>query len=59
MDIVNGPGEAREADLALCGGDGVFALYQKGQHLTTLPANDAVARLLQLIESEAFSCTHP
>lgn len=57
--IVNGPGEAREADLALCGGDGVFALYQKGQHLTTLPANDAVARLLQLIESEAFSCTHP
>ncbi len=47
--VVNGPGEAREADLALCGGNGTFALYEKGQHLETLPADDAVQMLLQRI----------
>jgi (E)-4-hydroxy-3-methylbut-2-enyl-diphosphate synthase len=47
--VVNGPGEARDADLALCGGDGVFAIYQKGQHLVTLPAPQAVETLVRLV----------
>lgn len=51
--VVNGPGEARGADLALCGGDGVFAIYRKGVHLTTQPASEAVATLLQLVDEEA------
>lgn len=52
--VVNGPGEAREADLALCGGSGTFALFRKGEHLDTLPAEEAVARLLQLLQNDAL-----
>ena len=51
--VVNGPGEAREADLALCGGRDVFALYRHGEHLATLPPPDAIAELLRLVEEEA------
>jgi (E)-4-hydroxy-3-methylbut-2-enyl-diphosphate synthase len=51
--VVNGPGEAREADLALCGGTGTFALYRKGEHLATLPANEAVENLLRLLAEDA------
>lgn len=51
--VVNGPGEAREADLALCGGRDVFALYRHGEHLATLPPPDAIAELLRLVEQEA------
>ncbi len=51
--VVNGPGEAREADLALCGGKGTFALYHKGEHLATLAAAEAVEALLKLVAEEA------
>lgn len=51
--VVNGPGEAREADLALCGGRAVFALYRHGEHLATLPPPDAIAELLRLVGEEA------
>ena len=51
--VVNGPGEAREADLALCGGRDVFALYRHGEHLATLPPPDAIAELLRLVGEEA------
>lgn len=51
--VVNGPGEAREADLALCGGKGTFALYRRGAHVATLPAAEAVAELLRLVAEEA------
>ena len=52
--VVNGPGEAREADLALCGGRGVFALYRRGAPLATLPAAEAVEALLRLVAEEAL-----
>lgn len=51
--VVNGPGEAREADLALCGGKETFALFRRGVHLATLPAAEAVAELLRLVAEEA------
>lgn len=51
--VVNGPGEAREADLALCGGRGVFALYRHGECLATLPPEEALAELLRLVAQEA------
>ena len=51
--VVNGPGEAREADLALCGGRGTFALFRRGCHLGTMPATEAVERLLKLVAEEA------
>ena len=34
--VVNGPGEARDADIALCGGDGCGALYIHGQYVRKL-----------------------
>lgn len=51
--VVNGPGEAREADLALCGGKGTFALFRKGCHLATFPESEAVDTLLRLVAEEA------
>ena len=52
--VVNGPGEAREADVALCGGREVFALYRRGEHLGTLPAAEAVAALLAEVSALAL-----
>ena len=34
--VVNGPGEARDADIALCGGEGCGALYVKGRYVRKL-----------------------
>lgn len=34
--VVNGPGEARDADIALCGGDGCGALYIHGKYVRKL-----------------------
>ncbi|MDR2850073.1 MAG: flavodoxin-dependent (E)-4-hydroxy-3-methylbut-2-enyl-diphosphate synthase [Verrucomicrobiota bacterium] len=48
---VNGPGEAREADLALCGGDGKYALYLRGEHIKTLPEAEALETLAALVEA--------
>ena len=47
--VVNGPGEARMADLALCGGKNCFALFRKGAHIATLPVNEAITTLLKLV----------
>jgi (E)-4-hydroxy-3-methylbut-2-enyl-diphosphate synthase len=44
---VNGPGEAKGADIALCGGDGEFLLYVKGQMAAKVPARDAVAKVVE------------
>lgn len=44
--MVNGPGEAREADIALAGGRGKFALYVGGKAVRTVPESEAVAALL-------------
>jgi (E)-4-hydroxy-3-methylbut-2-enyl-diphosphate synthase len=48
--MVNGPGEAREADMALAGGCGKFALYVNGAHARTVPESDAVAALLDEVQ---------
>lgn len=42
---VNGPGEARGADLALCGGDGEFLVYERGRIVCKVPAAEAVAEI--------------
>jgi len=44
--MVNGPGEAREADVALAGGRGRFALYRKGERLRTVAESEAVEALV-------------
>lgn len=47
--MVNGPGEAAEADIALAGGTGRFALYLRGEHHSTVPENEAVEALMALV----------
>lgn len=48
--IVNGPGEAREADIGMAGGKGKFAIFKKGEVLRTVPEEEAVEALMQEIE---------
>ena len=43
---VNGPGEAKDADVALCGGNGEFLLYVHGQPVRKVPPSEAVAAVL-------------
>ncbi len=46
--VVNGPGEAREADLGIAGGKGEGLLIKKGEIVKKLPENE----LLQALENE-------
>ena len=48
--IVNGPGEAREADIGIAGGDGCGMLFEKGQQIEKLPYDALLPALLKKIE---------
>ena len=48
--VVNGPGEAREADIGVAGGDGYAVLFKKGEILKKVPENEVVSALLSEIE---------
>ena len=48
--IVNGPGEAREADIGIAGGDGCGMLFEKGQQIEKLPYDQLLPALLKRIE---------
>lgn len=48
--IVNGPGEARHADIGIAGGDKKAALFKKGEVLRTIPQEDIVSELLKEID---------
>lgn len=48
--IVNGPGEAREADIGIAGGDKCAVLFKKGEILRKIPEEDIVSELLKEIE---------
>lgn len=43
--VVNGPGEAREADLGVCGGKGVGLLIKKGEVIKKLPEEELLSAL--------------
>lgn len=45
--VVNGPGEAKGADIALCGGDGDFVLYVKGESICRVSEEDAVGKVVE------------
>ena len=49
--IVNGPGEAREADIGIAGGDGCGMLFEKGQQICKLPYDELLPALLKRIEA--------
>lgn len=48
--VVNGPGEAREADFGLAGGDGEGVIFAKGAVVGKYPADRLVDELLELIK---------
>lgn len=47
---VNGPGEAREADIGIAGGDGVGLIFKKGEIVRKVPEDRLVDSLLEEIE---------
>lgn len=48
--VVNGPGEAKEADIGIAGGDGCAMLFKKGEVLRKVAEEDIVSELLAEIE---------
>ena len=50
--VVNGPGEAREADLGIAGGIGEGLLFRKGEIIRKLPEVEFIPALRQELEKE-------
>lgn len=48
--VVNGPGEAREADVGIAGGDGCAVIFRKGEILRKIKEEEIVSELLKEIE---------
>ena len=48
--VVNGPGEAREADIGIAGGDGWGMIFEKGEQVERLPYDELLPALLSRIE---------
>ena len=49
--VVNGPGEAREADIGIAGGDGWGMIFEKGVEVEKLPFDQLLDALLRRIEA--------
>jgi len=48
---VNGPGEAKEADLGIAGGQGEFLLFLKGKTVRKIPQENVIEELLKEIKA--------
>lgn len=48
--VVNGPGEAREADIGIAGGDGCGLIFKKGEIIRKVPENELLSELMKEIE---------
>ena len=48
--VVNGPGEAREADIGIAGGDGCGLVFKKGEIIRKVPEEQLVDALMDEIE---------
>ncbi len=48
--IVNGPGEAKEADIGIAGGDGNGLIFKKGEILRKVDEKDLLEELMKEIE---------
>ena len=49
--VVNGPGEAREADIGIAGGDGWGTIFVKGEQVERLPFDELLPALLKRIDN--------
>ena len=45
--VVNGPGEAKEADFGIAGGDGCAVFFKNGEIIKKIPESEAVAFLVE------------
>jgi len=54
--VVNGPGEAKEADIGIAGGKGQGLVFRKGEVIKTVPEDQLITALFteidKLIEEE-------
>ena len=48
--VVNGPGEAADADIGIAGGDKCAVLFKKGEIICKIPENEIVNKLISEIE---------
>lgn len=48
--VVNGPGEAREADIGMAGGKELGILFRKGEIVKKVPMNEIVDELIKMAE---------
>ena len=48
--VVNGPGEAKEADLGVCGGKGEGLLIRRGEIIKKVPENELLAALKEELD---------
>ena len=48
--VVNGPGEAREADFGIAGGKGLGIIFRKGEVLKQVPEAELVDALFREID---------
>lgn len=49
--VVNGPGEAREADIGIAGGDGCAVLFKKGEVMRKIPEENILKELISEIKA--------
>jgi len=49
--VVNGPGEAADADLAVCAGKNKGYIYRKGLKIATLPQDKIIPEMLELLKT--------
>ena len=49
--VVNGPGEARHADVGLAGGNGEGVLFRKGEIVRKVPEEELIPALMDLIDT--------
>ena len=48
--VVNGPGEAKEADVGIAGGKGIGILFKKGKRVEKVSESELLERLLSEVE---------
>jgi len=49
--VVNGPGEARDADVGIAGGKGEGLIFRKGEIIRKVPENVLVEELFKEIDA--------
>jgi len=57
--VVNGPGEAKEADIGIAGGNGMGILFSKGKVIKKFPQDQLVDELIKEIEKQERKLSHP